>query len=153
MIAMGVLLASILVPLQAVLGDLHGLNTLEHQPQKLAAMEGIWESGTGQPAVLFALPDEARRRTAPRLSIPKLASFYLTHDWDGHVEGLKDFREGGPPAGRAGVLRLSRHGRDVGRHARAHGVGVDARVARAPLHVARVPARGDLGDPGRATSP
>ena len=66
MIAMGVLLASLLVPLQAVLGDLHGLNTLEHQPQKLAAMEGIWESGPGQPAVLFALPDEALEKQPRR---------------------------------------------------------------------------------------
>ena len=52
-----VLLSSLLVPLQVVLGDLHGVNTLEHQPAKLAAIEGIWESGPGQPAVIFALPD------------------------------------------------------------------------------------------------
>src|SRR5215204_279039 len=58
MIAMGVALASVLVPAQAVIGDLHGLNTLRHQPTKLAAIEGVWESGRGQPAVLFAIPDE-----------------------------------------------------------------------------------------------
>ena len=98
MIAMGVLLASFLVPLQAVLGDLHGLNTLEHQPQKLAAIEGIWESGTGQAAVIFAIPDEMLEKNRAEISIPKLASFYLTHDWDGHVEGLKNYaREDRPP--------------------------------------------------------
>jgi cytochrome d ubiquinol oxidase subunit I len=91
MIAMGVLLASALVPLQAVLGDLHGLNTLEHQPQKLAAIEGLWESGTGQPAVIFAIPDETLETNRAELAIPKLASYYLTHDWDGYVRGLKDF--------------------------------------------------------------
>jgi cytochrome d ubiquinol oxidase subunit I len=89
MIAMGVLLASVLVPTQIVLGDLHGLNTLEHQPMKLAAMEAIWESGPGQPAVLFAIPDEKSETNRLELAIPKLASFYLTHDWNGRVEGLK----------------------------------------------------------------
>jgi cytochrome d ubiquinol oxidase subunit I len=89
MISMGVLLASVLVPAQVVLGDLHGLNTLRHQPTKLAAMEAIWESGPGQPAVLFAIPDAAAETNRFEISIPKLASFYLTHDWNGHVEGLK----------------------------------------------------------------
>ncbi|MGZ5165907.1 MAG: cytochrome ubiquinol oxidase subunit I, partial [Burkholderiales bacterium] len=89
MIAMGVLLASVLVPGQIVLGDLHGLNTLHHQPTKLAAMEAIWESGPGQPAVLFAIPDPAAETNRFEISIPKLASFYLTHDWNGYVEGLK----------------------------------------------------------------
>jgi cytochrome d ubiquinol oxidase subunit I len=89
MIGMGVLLASVLVPAQVVLGDLHGLNTLRHQPTKLAAMEAIWESGPGQPAVLFAIPDAAAETNRFEISIPKLASFYLTHDWNGHVEGLK----------------------------------------------------------------
>ncbi|HLU77035.1 MAG TPA: cytochrome ubiquinol oxidase subunit I [Burkholderiales bacterium] len=98
MIAMGFGLASILVPLQLVLGDLHGLNTLEHQPAKLAAMEGIWETGPGQPAILFAIPDEAAERNHAEIGIPNLASLYLTHDWQGEVVGLKDFkREDRPP--------------------------------------------------------
>jgi cytochrome d ubiquinol oxidase subunit I len=98
MIAMGVLLASFLVPLQAVLGDLHGLNTLEHQPQKLAAIEGIWESGIGQPAVIFAIPDETLERNRAEIAIPKLGSYYLTHDWEGHVHGLKNYApEDRPP--------------------------------------------------------
>ena len=98
MIMMGVLLATVLVPVQAVLGDLHGLNTLEHQPQKLAAMEGIWDGGPGQPAILFAIPDEEQERNHAEIGIPKLGSYYLTHDWDGHVKGLKDFpKEDRPP--------------------------------------------------------
>ena len=102
MIAMGVLLASFLVPLQLVLGDLHGLNTLEHQPQKLAAMEGLWESGTGQPAVLFAIPDETLETNHAEIAIPKLASYYLTHDWEGHVHGLKNY----PPEDRPPVATV-----------------------------------------------
>ena len=98
MIAMGVLLASVLVPLQAVLGDLHGLNTVEHQPQKLAAIEGIWESGSAQPAVIFAIPDQNLEANRAEVAIPKLGSLYLTHDWEGYVKGLKDFRpEDRPP--------------------------------------------------------
>lgn len=98
MIMMGILLASVLVPLQALLGDLHGVNTFEHQPQKLAAMEGIWESGSGQPAIIFAVPDEELEKNHLQIGIPKLASLYLTHDWNGHVRGLKDFsKEDHPP--------------------------------------------------------
>jgi len=91
MIAMGVILASALVPIQLLAGDRHGLNTLEHQPQKLAAMEGIWDTGPGQPAVLFAIPDQKREINHAEISIPKVASLYLTHDWNGVVKGLKDF--------------------------------------------------------------
>ena len=97
MIAMGVMLASLLVPAQALIGDAHGLNTLAHQPQKLAAMEGIWETRAGQPAVLFAIPDTANETNRAEVSIPKLASFYLTHDWDGVVQGLKDFARADRP--------------------------------------------------------
>ena len=99
MITMGTLLATVLLPLQLVIGDLHGVNTLEHQPQKLAAIEGIWEGGPGQPAILFAIPDEQLEKNHAEIGIPKLASLYLTHSWDGHVKGLKDFpKEDRPPA-------------------------------------------------------
>lgn len=91
MISMGVLLASILVPAQALIGDMHGRNTLEYQPQKLAAIEAIWGTRAGQPAVLFALPDEATESNRFEIAIPKLASLYLTHSLDGTVKGLKDF--------------------------------------------------------------
>lgn len=89
--------AAILMPIQIVLGDAHGLNTLQYQPAKLAAMEGIWESGSGVPAVLFAIPDQKTQSNLYEISIPKLASFYLTHHWDGEVQGLKDFPNKIPP--------------------------------------------------------
>ncbi|MGE5524639.1 MAG: cytochrome ubiquinol oxidase subunit I [Rhodospirillaceae bacterium] len=98
MMTMGFALSAVLLPVQAVLGDLHGVNTLEHQPAKLAAIEGIWETRAGQPAVLFAIPDEAREENHAELAIPKLGSLYLTHDWNGEVRGLKAFaRDDRPP--------------------------------------------------------
>lgn len=89
--------AAVLMPIQIMLGDLHGLNTLHHQPAKLAAMEGIWETGSGIPAVVFAIPDPKTQSNLYEISIPKLASFYLTHHWDGEVKGLKDFPNKTPP--------------------------------------------------------
>ncbi len=83
--------AAIVTPIQIFLGDMHGLNTMKYQPAKLAAMEGIWETGRGVPAVLFAIPDEKTQSNRFEIAIPKLASFYLTHDWNGEVKGLKDF--------------------------------------------------------------
>jgi cytochrome d ubiquinol oxidase subunit I len=94
----GVMVAAVLIPVQILVGDMHGLNTLQHQPAKLAAMEGIWETQKGVPAVLFAIPDQATQSNKYEIAIPKLASFYLTHDWDGEVKGIKDFAEH-PPVG------------------------------------------------------
>ncbi len=82
---------AIFVPLQIVLGDLHGLNTLEHQPAKLAAMEGLWEGGAGVPASLIGIPDQDAETNHAEIAIPLLGSLYLTHDWHGEVKGLKDF--------------------------------------------------------------
>ena len=93
----GVYLAAVLIPLQIVAGDLHGLNTLKHQPAKLAAMEGIWETQRGAAAVLFAIPNTKERRNDYEVSIPKLASFYLTHDADGLVRGVNSFEGKHPP--------------------------------------------------------
>ena len=93
----GIYLAAVLIPLQIVAGDFHGINTLEHQPAKLAAMEGIWETQKGVPAVLFALPDEQARENRYEIAIPKLASLYLTHRLDGEVKGLNDFEGKHPP--------------------------------------------------------
>jgi len=93
----GVYLAAMLIPLQIFVGDLHGLNTLKHQPAKIAAMEGIWETQKGAPAVLFAIPDEEQRKNHFEISIPNLASFYLVHDWNGKVQGLNDFIGKHPP--------------------------------------------------------
>ena len=93
----GVVMAAMLVPVQIFLGDLHGVNTFKHQPAKLAAMEGIWETQRGAPAVLFGLPDEKARENKFEISIPKLASLYLTHDINGEVKGLNDFKGNHPP--------------------------------------------------------
>lgn len=93
-----VLFAAILTPLQVVVGDLHGLNTLEHQPQKIAAMEGVWETEKGAPLLLFALPNEDTRSNDYAIAIPKLASLILTHEWDGELQGLNDFIGEHPPA-------------------------------------------------------
>ena len=95
----GVMVAAVLIPVQIVVGDLHGLNTLKYQPAKLAAMEGIWETQAGVPAVLFAIPDQATQSNKYEIAIPKLASFYLTHDWNGEVKGIKEFGEQHPPVG------------------------------------------------------
>ncbi len=93
----GIVMAAVCLPIQIFLGDLHGLSTLKHQPAKLAAMEGIWETQRGAPAVLFALPDEKSRENKHEISIPKLASLYLTHDIHGEVKGLNDFVGVHPP--------------------------------------------------------
>ena len=95
----GVLVAAVLIPVQIMVGDLHGLNTLHHQPAKLAAMEGIWETQQGVPAVLFAIPDQATQSNQYEIAIPKLASLYLTHDWNGEVQGIKSFGDKHPPVG------------------------------------------------------
>ncbi|MEX2629853.1 MAG: cytochrome ubiquinol oxidase subunit I [Tistlia sp.] len=91
MLAMSVLFVAVVAPLQIVAGDLHGLNTLEHQPVKVAAMEGHWETRPGAPLVLFALPDERSESNRFELAIPKLGSLILTHSWDGEVRGLKSW--------------------------------------------------------------
>ena len=93
----GVYLAAMLIPVQIFVGDLHGLNTMEHQPAKLAAMEGIWSTQRGAPAVLFAVPNEATKENDYEVAIPKLASLYLTHDIDGEVKGLDEFPNDHPP--------------------------------------------------------
>jgi cytochrome d ubiquinol oxidase subunit I len=93
----GIYVAAFLIPIQIFVGDLHGLNTLHHQPAKIAAMEGIWDTGQGVSAVLFAWPDAATQSNKFEIAIPKLASFYLTHDWNGEVKGIKAFGDVHPP--------------------------------------------------------
>ena len=97
--AMWMLLAT--APIQAVIGDLHGLNTLKHQPAKIAAIEGHWENrpGEGVPLTLFGIPDMEREETRHAVSIPHLGSLILTHSWNGQFPGLKEFpREDRPNA-------------------------------------------------------
>ncbi len=92
-----VVLAAVVAPLQMFVGDLHGLNTLEHQPQKIAAMEGVWDTERGAPLLLFAWPDETTRANRYEVGVPKLASVILTHDPDGEIVGLNDFAPNHPP--------------------------------------------------------
>ena len=93
----GVTLAALLIPLQMVVGDLHGLNTLQHQPAKIAAIEAIWQTQKGAPMVLFGLPDATTRETRYAIEVPRLASLVLTHDLNGEVKGLDAFEGAHPP--------------------------------------------------------
>lgn len=98
MLSMTLWLLSVLVPLQIFIGDLHGLNTRDHQPAKLAAIEAVWETARGVPLTLFAIPDEASESNRSAIEIPKLGSLILTHSWDGEIKGLKEWRpEDRPP--------------------------------------------------------
>jgi cytochrome bd ubiquinol oxidase subunit I len=90
-------LAALLIPLQIFVGDEHGLNTLKHQPQKIAAMEGVWDTERGAPLLLFAIPDESTRSNHAEIAIPNLASLILTHDAQGEIRGLNEFRGAHPP--------------------------------------------------------
>ncbi len=93
MFSMAMWMALLVAPLQIVAGDLHGLNTLEHQPAKVAAMEGHYETREGAPLYLFGLPDDEAEKTRYGVKIPKLGSMILTHEWDGKIKGLKAFPE------------------------------------------------------------
>ncbi|MEE3319965.1 MAG: cytochrome ubiquinol oxidase subunit I [Pseudomonadota bacterium] len=93
----GALMAAVLAPLQVWIGDMHGLNTLEHQPAKIAAMEGVWETERNAPLTLFGFPDEDARTTHMAIKVPGLASLILTHEWDGELKGLNEFEGDHPP--------------------------------------------------------
>jgi cytochrome d ubiquinol oxidase subunit I len=91
MFSMTLWLLTVLVPLQILVGDLHGLNTREHQPAKLAAIEARWETGSRVPLSLFSIPDQEAETNHFEIEIPVLGSLILTHDPNGTVQGLKDF--------------------------------------------------------------
>lgn len=93
----GIITAAILVPIQIYAGDLHGLNTLEHQPAKVAAMEANWETQANAPLILFAVPDEKTRSNRFEVAVPNGASLILHHDAKGVVPGLNDFKGLHPP--------------------------------------------------------
>ena len=93
----GVVLGAILIPVQIFAGDMHGLNTLENQPAKVAAMEGVWETERGAGLRLFAIPDAATRSNSFEVVIPNLASLILTHSLDGEIRGLNEFIGEHPP--------------------------------------------------------
>lgn len=95
-IGFGVTVAAILIPIQIFAGDAHGLNTLKHQPAKIAAMEANWETQGRMPLLLFAWPNEAKQQNDFEIGIPALGSLILTHSFDGKVPGLKDFADRPP---------------------------------------------------------
>lgn len=102
MLSMAMWMILVAAPVQAVIGDAHGLNTLEHQPAKIAAIEGHWENrGTDAlPLVLFAIPDMAAERNDFAIELPRIGSLILTHTWDGQIKGLKDFPRADRPNAR-----------------------------------------------------
>lgn len=93
----GIVMAVILAPLQIFVGDLHGLNTLKHQPAKIAAIEAIWKTESGVGLSLFGFPDEEEKTTHFNLEIPRIASLILTHDLNGELKGLNEFEGVHPP--------------------------------------------------------
>ncbi|MEV4610661.1 cytochrome ubiquinol oxidase subunit I [Neorhizobium sp. LMR1-1-1.1] len=95
MFSMAMWMVLLVAPIQIVVGDAHGLNTLEHQPAKIAAMEGHWRNapGAGVPLILFGIPDMEREETRFAIEIPRLGSLILTHSLDGQFKGLSEFDE------------------------------------------------------------
>lgn len=94
MLSFSLWLLLFLMPLQIVIGDLHGENTLQYQPQKVAAMEGSWHQpppGEGEPLRLFAIPDQQAQRNRAQIAIPEIASLYLRHDLHSHIKSLSEF--------------------------------------------------------------
>ncbi|MBU2285065.1 MAG: cytochrome ubiquinol oxidase subunit I [Gammaproteobacteria bacterium] len=93
----GITIAAIAIPLQILMGDMHGLNTLEHQPAKIAAIEGVWHTEKSAPLTLFGFPNEKEGRTDYAVQIPKLASLILAHDINAEIKGLNEFPNAHPP--------------------------------------------------------
>lgn len=93
MLSMAMWMTLLVAPLQIAIGDAHGLNTLQHQPAKIAAIEGHWQNRPGEsvPLILFGWPDMAAETTRYAVQIPSLGSLILTHDWNGRIPGLKEF--------------------------------------------------------------
>lgn len=94
MLSMAMWMVLIVAPIQAFIGDFHGLNTLQYQPAKIAALEGHWENEPGQkgtPLILFGLPDMAQEKNHFAIEVPRLGGLLLTHKWDGQIKGLKEF--------------------------------------------------------------
>lgn len=89
--------AAILILVQIFLGDLHGLNSLENQPAKVAAVEAVWKTEKGAPLVLFAIPDAKTQENKFAIEIPNMASLILTHDLNGEIKGLNEFPNAHPP--------------------------------------------------------
>ncbi|MCE3232219.1 MAG: cydA [Rickettsiaceae bacterium] len=98
MLGMATIMAVFVAPAQVFIGDLHGLNTLKHQPAKIAAMEGIYDTQTSAPLTLIGWPDDQEEKMKYGIEVPGLASLILTHDWNGEIKGLKEWsKEDRPP--------------------------------------------------------
>ncbi|MCW2282730.1 cytochrome d ubiquinol oxidase subunit I [Rhodoblastus acidophilus] len=98
MFSMALWMAALVAPVQILAGDMHGLNTLEHQPAKVAAMEGHFDSQDGAPLILFGWPDMAKEKVEYEIAIPHLGAVILTHSWNGRLRGLKEWpRDQWPP--------------------------------------------------------
>ena len=95
----GIVIAATLIPVQIVGGDLLGLNSYKHQPEKVAAIEGVWETEKGAPLLLFAMPNDETKSNDYEIGIPKLASLILTHDSEGEIRGIEEFGDKYPPVG------------------------------------------------------
>jgi len=93
----GVIVAAIAIPIQIFVGDQHGLNTLEHQPAKIAAIEGIWHTEKSAPLTLIGFPNEKENRTDLAIQVPKLGSIILAHDADAEIKGIDAFPGAHPP--------------------------------------------------------
>ncbi|MBB2155045.1 cytochrome ubiquinol oxidase subunit I [Gluconacetobacter diazotrophicus] len=93
MMSMAMWMLLVVTPIQILVGDLHGRNTLEHQPAKIAAIEGHWQNAPGAdvPLILFGVPDMAAETTRYAVEIPHAGSLILTHSWNGQIPGLKEF--------------------------------------------------------------
>lgn len=100
MFSMAMWMAAIVAPAQIIMGDIHGLNTLEHQPAKIAAMEGLFDTQKGVPLALFGIPNMETSRLDYAIEIPHVSSLILTHEWNGEVKGLKEWK----PADRPNAL-------------------------------------------------
>ena len=94
---LGLTIAALVIPVQIFVGDMHGLNTLHHQPQKVAAMEGVWNTQRGVPLLLFAIPNDKERRNDFEIAVPNVASLILTHESDGLIKGINEFQDKHPP--------------------------------------------------------
>ncbi|MDG1987977.1 MAG: cytochrome ubiquinol oxidase subunit I [Halieaceae bacterium] len=97
MLRSSLIAAAVLTPTQILIGDLHGLNSFEHQPTKIAAVEAVWETTSGVPFTLMGMPNEKTKTTYFAIKIPKLASLVLVHDAEGELSGLDQFEEEHPP--------------------------------------------------------
>ncbi len=151
--SMALWIIAVVAPIQLVAGDMHGLNTLEHQPAKIAAMEGHFEAEqTGAPLILFGLPDMAAGETRYALEVPKLGSLILTHSWNGTHQGPEELAARGLAARVDCLLELPPHGRPRTRDDRDRALQPLASLQEEPLrHAALQPFRaldGAFG-PGR----